>query len=352
MHRRYALVLVGLSALLVLALGLYGRSFEPLDGDLTRIGRYSENAFGWHLPKERFEPLAASVGTEDGAYDVIAVGDSFTGEAPYRPGTTWPHYLARATGLRVGIFDSDDDQIGRLIASEGFRLHPPAVVIYEVVERQFIATHRSAPGDACPTEQARPRTVLPYAEPLAGPIPVTRRTGRAWTDLPVTYVLDYAWQNLRRWAVGRETTSAVRLDLTRGGMFSSRSDRGLLVYAEDFNKMSWQPADWQGAACALLRLQAQVQSNGRTTFLAMVAPDKLTTYGPFLAEPSFRGISRLAEVARVPGLNLVRLDQAFDPTRHVDLYLPDDTHWSTVGHALAAEQVIATLKRDHLIATR
>ena len=31
-------------------------------------------------------------------------------------------------------------------------------------------------------------------------------------------------------------------------------------------------------------------------------------------------------------------------TDHVDLYLPDDTHWSTVGHALAATLVEQRLR--------
>jgi len=86
-------------------------------------------------------------------------------------------------------------------------------------------------------------------------------------------------------------------------------------------------------------MQARVEANGKTLFLAMVAPDKLTTYGPFLAAKAFRGISRLDLLADYPALNLVRFDRDFDPAAHVDLYLPNDTHWSTTGHRLAARLV-------------
>ena len=346
MHLRYTLFLVGGAVLLVLAAGLYGRSLEPLYGDLTRIGWFSENDFGWHLPKERFAPLAAELGTPEGTYDVVAIGDSFTGEDPHRSGTTWPNYLAYGTGLRVAIFDSDEDLIGRLVDSPGFRDHPPAVVVYEIVERQLAAKHRSAPGEACPTDQHTPAVTLtiPPANRLAGPKPLMRPMAWAWDELPVSYGLDYAWQNLRRAVTGINPTSAVRLEITRGGMFSSRADRSLLVYGEDFNKLAWTEADWRGAACNLLRLQQRVQANGKTVFLAMVPPDKLTVYGPYLEIREFQGISRLDLLTATPGLNLVPLAPELDPTRLVDLYLPDDTHWSTVGQALAARTVLRTLR--------
>jgi hypothetical protein len=72
----------------------------------------------------------------------------------------------------------------------------------------------------------------------------------------------------------------------------------------------------------------------------MVVPDKLTAYAPYLEDESFHGLSRLDLLAQYPALHLVRFDRRnFDPADHVDLYLPDDTHWSTEGHALAAKLV-------------
>ena len=142
---------------------------------------------------------------------------------------------------------------------------------------------------------------------------------------------------------GHETTSAVRLEMTEDGLFSSRHDRGLLVYAEDFNKLGWRSADWDAAICDLVRLQDRVQANGRTAFLAMVVPDKLTVYTPFLPERRYDGLSHLDWLADAATLNLVRLDGALDPRRHVDLYLPDDTHWSSAGYDIAAGLVLGQM---------
>ena len=339
MHRRYALVLVALIIVSTLGFGLWARGFEPLWGDLTRIGWRSENDFGWTLPKERFAPLAARIGALDRHYDIVAIGDSFTGESVWRPGTTWPHYLAHDTGLDVAIFDSDDDLIGRLLASPGFAAAPPAVIIYEIVERNLAPGHPWPAGEACPAGGETPRVTLAPGPRGAAPILDMRPRDRGWYALPVSYGLEFLEQSLRRAVLGHETTNSVALDLTRGGLFSSRQDRTLLVYGEDFNKLGWHEAQWRGAACSLLRLQERVQANGRTVFLAMVAPDKLTAYGPYLADESYRGISRLDLLAEYPALNLVRFDRDFDPAGQIDLYLPDDTHWSTAGHALAARFV-------------
>jgi hypothetical protein len=344
-HRRYALLLVGSMVALTLGFGLWARGFEPLWGDLTRIGWRSENEYGWTEPKQHFEPLAAEIGRLDRHYDIVVIGDSFTGESPWHPGTTWPHFLAHDTGLSVGIFDSDDDLIGRLIANPGFQADPPEVVIYEIVERNFIPGHPSAPGEACPITQNSPHPVLVPHPDAPPPLPDLRPTTRPWTELPVSYGLAFLVQNLRRWVIGHETTNSVALNLTRSGLFSSRSDRSLLVYGEDFNKIGWDEQRWRDAACNLLRLKQRVEANGRTRFLTMVAPDKLTSYGPWLEDESFRDLSRLDLLDQYPALDQVRFDRGnFDPAAHVDLYLPDDTHWSTSGHARAAELVEERLR--------
>src|SRR3954449_10381457 len=102
MHRRYALLLVGLSLVLVAGFAAWGHWLEPLSGDLTRIGWYAENDYGWTEPKLRFEPPPAEEGRLDGEYDALAVGDSFT--ASHTTGVAWPNFFAHDTGLRTAIF--------------------------------------------------------------------------------------------------------------------------------------------------------------------------------------------------------------------------------------------------------
>jgi hypothetical protein len=90
-------------------------------------------------------------------------------------------------------------------------------------------------------------------------------------------------------------------------------------------------------------MQDRVQANGRTAFLAMIVPDKLTVYAPFLSDRRFATFSHLDRLAEIPSVNLVRVDSALDPRSHVDLYLPDDTHWSSATHAMAAGLVLRAL---------
>jgi SGNH hydrolase-like domain, acetyltransferase AlgX len=346
-HRTYSLLLIGLGIAMAAGFGLYGRTFEPLSGDLTRLGWYSENEFGWTKAEQHFDPPLAVPGTLDGRYDIIALGDSFTvDEATHSAGTTWTHELARDTGLRIGVFDSGTLAIDRLLASPAYREHPPIALVYETVERSLVPRHGgSAAAEDCTAAVPTPRAGVKIAPLDVAPLPLLRPTRRDWNDWPASYAINYLLQNAIRMLRGHETTSAVRLSMTEGGLFSSRGDRGLLVYGEDFNKIGLQRADWDAAACDLQRLQDRVQANGRTAFLAMIVPDKLTVYAPFLPYRDFDGLSHLDRLAEAPGLNLVRLGDAFDPRRTVDLYLPDDTHWSPRTHALAGSAV-----RDALIA--
>lgn len=343
MHRTYSLFLIGMAFACAVGFGLYGRQFEPLTGDLTRIGWYAENEFGWTQPDHRFKSPPAENGKLDGGYDIVAIGDSFTVDEPDRRGANWPQFLARDTGLRIGVFDSGIDSLGKLLASPVYRDHPPGALVYEIVERSFIPAHRGGGTADCAASTPTPRTGLAIAPLAVEPEAVIRKTRWNWDDWPASYAINFLLQNGIRRVRGHETTTAVRLEMAAHGLFSSDHDQGLLVYAEDFNKLGWHDGDWAAAICDLLRIQDRVQANGRTAFLAMVVPDKLTVYAPFLLTRRFDGLSHLDRLADAPALNLVRLDLALDPRRHVDLYLPDDTHWSSSGHEIAAGLVLRQL---------
>jgi hypothetical protein len=66
-------------------------------------------------------------------------------------------------------------------------------------------------------------------------------------------------------------------------------------------------------------------------------------YAPFLSDGRFATLSHLDRLAEIPSVNLVRVDRALDPREHVDLYLPNDTHWSAATHEMAAELVLHAL---------
>jgi len=98
--------------------------------------------------------------------------------------------------------------------------------------------------------------------------------------------------------------------------------------------------------CRIERMRDQVEANGVTRFVLMVAPDKLTAYADFLADTQSRGISSLAQLAEQQPETLPRLDLALiSRIRHgeQDVYLPDDTHWGSSGNRIAAEALLQFL---------
>jgi hypothetical protein len=341
-YRRYNLLIIGLAYLCVVGFGLYGRHFEPLTGDLTRIGWFSENEFGWSGEQRRFVPPLAPAATLDGRYDIVAVGDSFTAEE-YNAGVTWPHFVARDTGLSIGVFDSGVDSLDSVLASPGFREHPPAALIYEVVERSLVPALRGGNSADCVAHRPAPQAGLALAPRAVAPRRIARALARPWDDWPASYAMNYTLQNGLRWWRGHEATSAVRLEMTRDGLFTSRYSRGLLVYAEDFNKENWSTADWTAALCDLAHIQDRVEANGRTAFFAMIVPDKLTVYAPFLRDRRLAALSQLSRLDEISSVNLVRIDRTLDPGARSDLYLPNDTHWSSATHEMAAGLVLRAL---------
>ena len=106
------------------------------------------------------------------------------------------------------------------------------------------------------------------------------------------------------------------------------------------------------AGCELISLQNSFQDNGQTHFVVMVAPDKLTAYAPYLTSPEYKNLSRLNELYAIPGLNIIDM---INPIRRSlqngikDLYAPNDTHWSSLGHRLASDTLIKYLSENGIL---
>lgn len=99
--------------------------------------------------------------------------------------------------------------------------------------------------------------------------------------------------------------------------------------------------------CALSRIQDAVQRDGRTLFLAMLIPDKLTAYSPLLTDRTLAGLGVLDRLdpraaSRLPvARNLQRAILAGTP----DVYLPDDSHLGAAGKEILARTLLDELRR-------
>jgi hypothetical protein len=349
-YRRYNLTLASVLAPVVLLLATTSAFLQPYDGGLTRLGGYPEKLYGWTGTQLRFDPpLYRQHMTRQARYrepaDVVVLGDSFT----YLTDVSWPNYFVQQTGLRLQSFRIDKTPIDQLLASEGFRARPPRVLIYQTVERELWNRLRGETTE-CRARGLRPGAPLPVLPLPFEPEPYRREAAAAWLDFSLS--IDFLAKLVPREIFGRDRTAVARLALDRAAPFSSVERRQLLVYRDDLGKRHWTPPMWEQIRCNLAGLQNRVQAGGQTFFIAMIAPDKLTAYAEWLADPRYRGLSRFDLLAADPDLHLPRLDVALQRAIRaeiVDVYLNNDTHWGSAGYEIVARELADYLTRAGVI---
>jgi hypothetical protein len=346
-YKKYNLIILIPLGLLIFAILGFAYVLQPMNGALTRIGGYSENEFGWNRPQERLKSKLYPTGKQgayDKYYDVVVVGDSFTNHTrneAMHPAGYWPNYFANATGLDLIAFNLIDTTIKKLIESDGFKKFPPSVLIFEIVERDLIWTLSRVRGDCTPKKnpKIRPMKIKPIRDPL---LQFERNTNTGFSNLKLGISANFLKKQIFR------SSNVVLMPLDREGLFSNKSNKGALVWGGDFLNYSYNEAKINKAVCGLLNLQNIVQSNDKTLFVAMIAPDKLSTYSNYFK--SFRGKGKviLDYFAKKP-INFPRVDVALKKGIEkgvVDIYLPNDTHWGSWGHKTAAQTVVKYLEKQ------
>jgi hypothetical protein len=163
-------------------------------------------------------------------------------------------------------------------------------------------------------------------------------TALRYDEEQLTYARDFLVKNVRRlfgWqGDGREFA-------LRTPRFSSRKADRLLVVAQDLLKQSLTDADVDQMRCQLLKLQEAVQANGKTLFVALPIPDKLSAYHADLVDRHLpAGIVERIDDPRLNRPQIEKPIRAAIDAGAIDVYLPNDTHFSTRGHALTAETVL------------
>lgn len=326
----------------------FGAYLQPLYGDLTRIGSYAEREFGWNKPQLEFQRFLSSTGKYDRYFDVVVLGDSFS---LGRLLPSWQNYVVAATGWSVLTLDAKEVRLEQIFTNPVFRETPPRMFVFQSVERQL--PHRvtrrmdcepgGVPAGAGPTF-ARPDGATPA--PLGEFKDITRLVERNanWSEIKPEYVLKYLLRELARRFHEEVPTDAARLALSRQAPFSSANRNELLVYRDDIRKIAWwRELSLPEKVCRIEGLRARIEANGKTRFVLMLAPDKLTAYADFVLDASLRDSSVLSELAdRLPHVT-PRLDRTLIGAIRQgteDVYLPDDTHWGSSGHRIAAETLL------------
>ncbi|QSA96967.1 hypothetical protein [Methylococcus sp. EFPC2] len=339
-HRSYVIglaLLVAVFSALVLGLGAY---WGPLQGDLTRTGGFPERDYGWTQPQEGYKQPLSVYGSYDRYYDVVVLGDSFSNtQMPYQ----WQNYLAAHTGWSVATLHATKVPLASVLSNPVFLATPPKLFVYERVERlltrEFAQQPKTCAEHPAPAgfhlTAGRPLPVEKYLVDYANPPSAYLSHG---------YVFAYLQRMLRRHYGGR--VGALEFPLTRADLFSNRKPQSVLVYVEDLIGRPWTPDNIRQIRCGLASVETQVEANGKTRFIPMLIPDKLTAYSPYMANPNDSWRSHLENLlAGTPWLpDLLTPMRAALEQGVKDLYLPNDTHWGATGHRLGAEVLLNALK--------
>ncbi len=116
-------------------------NLEPNSGDLTRMGGYPENWYGWTQFQTRFPQPLYTRDNYNQYHDVVVFGDSFSTQQPGEQtdlGTYWQNFLARDTGLSVTVFNLRNTDFRSVIDNPVYAKRPPRVFIFENIERDII----------------------------------------------------------------------------------------------------------------------------------------------------------------------------------------------------------------------
>lgn len=343
------LTILSVLALPALPSLITGLSLQHIDGDLTRLGYYSENDFGWNKKQYRYSPALSEKGKLGNQYDIVIIGDSFSASpSPSQviDGRSYSNYLANDTGLRVGIFHVDDQPVPELLLALANQSKPPIAIVYQTVERAM--KYRLRWNTNCPLELNKVRresiqpgrTIHTYE-----PVPVWRDTSLGLLDFRYTSKYLFAYLTNHRF-----NKRVIKARLSRNDLFSNSKSGHILLLSDDERKFSWSRQDWESMKCTILNMQNMVQKNGKSSFIFMVAPDKSSVYAPFISDRQMPS-SHLSNLES-EDLNFLRLDSVLTEharTGTVDVYLPNNTHWSYEGHLIVAKELIAYLKARNIV---
>jgi hypothetical protein len=328
------------TAILLCAATLY---YEPVVGDLTRLGGYSENDFGWEGTQKVFKPALAKAASLAEHYDIVVVGDSFsartTKDRQTPNGGFWTDFLAERTGLTVGVFDLDKTSLEQVLGGHGYISSPPKLLVYQSVERA-LDTRFAEKNTHCSPTPASDKHLLPRPLGLAADS-VARDKARTLNEARLNQTIDRVKKSLRRSLLHDDGGPVLRTPLSRAGMFSNTKSSEVLLLADDLRKKQWSSKQIDAMRCAMLRHKATVEANGSTKFVALIAPDKSTVYADYLPT----GLVRAYLCAALSGDGATHVLCVDDILRAAvasgikDVYLPNDTHWASAGADLVARSV-------------
>lgn len=328
-------------------------NLQPFYGDLTRIGGFAENDYGWNTPQQKIVSPVDSVSVQytpearERTTDIWVFGDSFSHfgmemrtitpddsiAIPPAALNNWTDWLSAMTGRSVLVFHIEYAKLDELLNSQQFQRSPPELLIYQSIERQLKSRAARFADENCKQNSATADYNLAglsshavETQPIARPV----NTG----SLNFTGLFHQIKTRIK------DKDEVRKYTLNSSSLFSSHKSNSLLIYRRDLKKNTWTSSDVETIRCSFSALKRRIEANGKTRFLALAIPDKSTVYQHYAPELTIEPnvIEFESELpATVPIVH--KLIDAVDGGA-IDVYLPNDTHFGYYGHRLVAESVI------------
>ncbi|MEK9149514.1 MAG: hypothetical protein AAB267_05650, partial [Candidatus Desantisbacteria bacterium] len=182
--------------------------------------------------------------------------------------------------------------------------------------------------------------------------PLIRLKGDNNLDIKPGYATNYLFNNMLRALFNFNKTKVEKFHLSRRDLFSNRLSDEILIYKFDLYKDKWSSSQINSIRCSLVNIQNRVQSNGKTFFVFMAVPDKLTAYSEYIVNNGAIKNDTIDMLSSDEMLHIHRLDKSLKKAIQEgvkDVYLPNNTHWGSEGHKIAAKTLVDYLEESGVI---
>ncbi|PKN38350.1 MAG: hypothetical protein CVU62_05720 [Deltaproteobacteria bacterium HGW-Deltaproteobacteria-2] len=332
------------SCLIIIVLGAF--YIQPLEGELTRLGSYAERDFGWNIPQRKIKGYANIERNYSGKSDVLIIGDSFSTSGVWQP------FLFKDIGLSYETLNIRETSIPEFLQSKQFKNNPPKVLILQCVERELVYFFNDIKINCQQeTNQEVRIPILRYSANTHAEYYEEKRKIFDIKNINLKYAASVVTHSIIRNITGKDTRNTKRFILTKNNLFSNRRSGEILVYEGDMNKLSWKKDDVAKTASAIKCIQESVQSNGKTLFIFMLAPDKSTAYADYITIPLFKKRENISNYLMTYGINIPRIDKSLKAAiarGEKDIYSPSGTHWSARGYEMAASGIAEFIRQYSL----
>ena len=295
-------------------------------GDLSRIGRISEDEFGWKIEPPILDPQLLDGASIDKA-DILVIGDSFSASH------VWQSVLAVRGHSVATVYWS---QLNEMLCSDfdewlthiGFR---GKLVVIESVER-FLNVRVTQTQKCIPLRHPMIAAVAPPSPPLE--------------HVP-SFELNWEAQLHSGWMTRKCTDAAIagRIRMSCNNMPLARAvTEGCSLFSHRRCDMALFLADdvIRGplTADAIASMQAFAATRSKTPVLWMVVPNKWTTYLDPAHSQGFVDALRQTDL----GPDLFTFAQE-EKLKMKDFYFPNDTHISTHGQLVLGARMLEAVKQ-------